>query len=95
MTKRFTRKGTGPIAQIANALGFPFRRWLKQREYDERLTVRAIQHWLSGRKVHGYKSQMALRDLLNDLGFNVNPREPLPPPETLKRILEKHKGDYE
>ena len=90
MNTKKKRYGEGIVAQVAGALGVPFRRWAIQNGFDDRTAEHAIRTWFYRRRnLRGYITQMVIRKMLSQLGHPIPPDQELPPPEVLKKILNK------
>ena len=90
MNTKKKRYGEGIVAQLAGALGVPFRRWALQNGFDDRTAEHAIRTWFYRKKnLRGYTTQMVIRKVLSQLGNPIHPEDPLPSPEMLKKILNK------
>jgi len=77
------------IADISKALGMAFDRWAREKEIDEDTATKGIIRYLDGAKIHGYWTQVAIRELFADLGFPLKPTQPLPPARVLVALVEE------
>ena len=82
-----TKWGDGLVAEVSRALRIPFRRWAREKGYQETMAVSALRRWADGTRIRAWRTHLVLRDLLADLGYQVDPREPLPDPSILKKII--------
>jgi len=80
------------VAHIADALGRPFDTWAREHGFSEDVAAKAVERYMKGRNIIGYKQQIVLRELYRELGFTLHPTQDLPPAAVLAALVRERIG---
>ncbi len=75
------------VAEIARALGQSFDSWARKHGFSEDVASKAIERYMKGCNIVGYRQQIVLRELYKEFGLSLVPTQDLPSPVVLVALV--------
>ena len=75
------------VVRLSVALGQPFYDWVREKGFREDVAYRAVERYLKGWNIRGYRQQLVLRALYQDLGFRIEATQNLPSPKVVEALI--------